>query len=232
MNIKNIFKEKNSRSVIRHIPKAIRKELAKVTNLMDYNGRMCAAFSKRTKKAIAGCNICTFSVRHQMSILGKDIQPLLRPDISSFFTVINGVPWILINTDVSLLEVTLMHESIMYGQWKRGDFLPVDGGIIWKDVFYSNEDITKVCTPEKLPYTWRHLPWKLEAYGEQFTDLQIAHIRTHGEPDVVANIEELLTMHGRTVDITSVEVVKPEDISEEVKAEAIESRNTVKALTV
>jgi hypothetical protein len=207
MNIRNLFKELSSRSALRHLPKEVRRELSTIANLTEYNGKMVTMFSKRTKKAISGCNICTFSVRHQMSIIGRDNTPLIGMGISSFFTVINGVPWILINTDESLLEVTLIHESIHYAQWKRGDFLPVDGGIVWKDKLYSNEEISKVCTPELLPYQWRHLPWELEAYGEQFTDLQIAHIRTHGEKDVIANVEELLELHGRTVEHHSIEQV-------------------------
>lgn len=207
MKTLNIFKEISSRTAVEHYPEALRLTLIEIANNEDYIERLEKLFSKRTKDAVGDCNICTFSVRNMMSILGRDIPPLISPDVSSFFTVINDVPWILINTDINLLEVTLIHESIHFNQWARGDFQPVKGGIIWKGELWTQEKLSECYTPDKISFQWKYLPWELEAYGYQFTDMQIAHIRTYGEPEVKKNLEELLTLAGRVCTLESVEQV-------------------------
>ena len=205
--IANFFSEKENRSALKMYSKDQRRAMAKICNQTDFNKRMMQSFSKRTEQAIAGCKVCSFSVRHIMSILGRGVAPPIGTEVSSFFTVVNGVPWILINTDNNLMEVTLIHESIHYDQWKRGDFKVIDSGVIWKGETYLNEDLAKLDTSGGSAESLKNMPWEIEAYAYQFTDMQIAHIRTYGEPEAKKNLEEVLVLAGRVCTMESVEQV-------------------------
>lgn len=199
MQFENFFTDENSRTALRDFPKDIRREMGKAVNNGEYIRRLKHTLSSRTKKMLEGVSIVQLSARHHQSIAGRELRPIIEFDVSTFFTTVNGKPWIIINSDVALAEVTLVHEAIIFEQWKRGDLQFVEGGVVWKGTLYPNELIAETFTDDKKQEQWKYLPWKLEAFGRQFTDEQIWHIWEHGNEITVAGVNAVLEAYGREV---------------------------------
>jgi len=208
MNFQNFFEDKKNREALSMYNKQQRREMAKACNDQTYVRQMKHAISKATKLRLGNVKICAMSSRHHQAIVGRELRPVVDIDVSTFFTTIGGEPWILINTDVNLLEVTLTHEAIHLGQFERGDLRFVDGGTVWKGTLYPQSLIDQTTTPERMPYQWRDLPWETEAYALQFSDAQIHHIFKHGGEDTINDLKEVLAMYGREVPPAPVEEVK------------------------
>ena len=146
-----------------------------------------------------GCNIAVFSVQKNVDV-GGDKFLLIYPECTAFFTVQCGKPWILLNADTFSSVDVLRHELIHYAQWKRGDYvMNNDGTVLWKGEVYTAERIAEAFTPENIAYQWKFLPWETEAYGYQFLDEEVRHIRDTQTPGVVGNLKELLGLVGRVI---------------------------------
>ena len=235
MNFQNFFEDKANREALSMYTKAQRRAMGKACNDKDYMKRLKLSLSKATKLRLGGVNICTMSSRYHQTIVGRELHPVVDMDVSTFFTTINGKPWILINSDVPLMEVTVIHEAIHLDQFLRGDLHFVEGGTVWKGTLYPKALIDKTTTPEQIMYQWRSLPWELEAYALQFSDEQCRHLFEHGEEQTVSDLREVLGLYGRVIppapekpvevavvdgegDVTTAEV--PESIAETMEGDS------------
>ena len=199
MNFENFFEDKNNREALSMYTKEQRRAMAKACNDSTYKMRLKQMLSKETKDALGDVKITTISARHHQAIVGRELRPIIDFDVSTFFTTVNGVPWIIINTDVALMEVTVKHETIHLQQFLRGDLNFIASGTVWKGTLYPSELIATTTTPERIAYQWRELPWETEAYALQFSDAQIHHIFEHGQEQTISDLKEVLELYGRVV---------------------------------
>tara|TARA_B100001057_G_scaffold463613_1_gene517946 strand:+ start:165927 stop:166589 length:663 start_codon:yes stop_codon:yes gene_type:complete len=220
MKFENFFEDPNSRSALTVYSKEQRRAMAKACNNAEFIRKVKHTLSSRTKKMLEGVNIVQVSARFHQSIAGRELRPIIDYDVSTFFTTVNGKPWIIINSDIPLAEVTLVHEAIIFEQWRRGDLNFVEKGVVWKGTIYPNDLIAETFTDDKKNEQWKYLPWKLEAFGRQFTDAQVQHIRKNGNEETVKGVNAMLAFYGRVVpDAPAEELTETGDVEATEKPE-------------